>query len=117
MVAIDTQEARIAKVTGTHLKSIPNIYSGQSGKRYQQVTKNDPNIEVFFEDIFNVIMAVLLGEDKTIKIFILGPGETKRRFFNLLAEKHLVEKDRLSIVEGKCSWRRWYFCVPPFPYC
>jgi protein pelota len=100
LVAIDTQEAAVAKVTGTHLKSIPNIYSGQSGKRYQRVAKNDPNIEVFFEDIFKVIMTVLPGEDETLKILILGPGETKRRFFNLLVEKHFVEKDRLIIVEG-----------------
>ena len=39
LVAIDAQEAGVAKVSGTHLKIIPNIYSGQSGKRYQQVSK------------------------------------------------------------------------------
>jgi protein pelota len=94
LVAIDTQEAAIAKVSGTHVKVIPNIYSGQSGKRYQ--TKN-PNIEVFFADIAKTIASVL-GEEDSIIVF--GPGETRRRFANMLADRQVVPKDRIKLVEG-----------------
>ena len=94
LVAIDTQEAAIAKVSGTHVKVIPNIYSGQSGKRYQ--TKN-PNIETYFVDIAKTLSSII-GENDRIIIF--GPGESRRRFFNILVNKQYVVKDRVQIVEG-----------------
>ena len=94
LVAIDTQEAAIAKVSGTHVKVIPNIYSGQSGKRYQ--TKN-PNIETYFVDIAKTLSSII-GENDRIIIF--GPGESRRRFFNILVNKQYVLKDRVQIVEG-----------------
>jgi len=94
LVAIDTQEAAIAKVSGTHVKVIPNIYSGQSGKRYQ--TKN-PNIETYFVDIAKTLSSII-GENDMIIIF--GPGESRRRFFNILVNKQYVLKDRVQIVEG-----------------
>ena len=53
IVAIDTKESGIAKIAGTHLEIIPNIYSGQSGKYYTHAAKNNPNIEVFFEEIYH----------------------------------------------------------------
>ncbi len=37
IVAIDTKESGIAKIAGTHLEIIPNIYSGQSGKYFTQI--------------------------------------------------------------------------------
>ena len=94
LVAIDTQEAAIAKVSGTHVKVIPNIYSGQSGKRYQ--TKN-PNIETYFVDIAKTLSSII-GENDRIIIF--GPGESRRRFFNILVNKQYVLKDIVQIVEG-----------------
>jgi protein pelota len=94
LVAIDTQEAAIAKVSGTHVKVIPNIYSGQSGKRYQ--TKN-PNIETYFVDIAKTLSSII-GENDRIIIF--GPGESRRRFFNVLVSKQYVLKERVQIVEG-----------------
>ena len=94
LVAIDTQEAAIAKVSGTHVKVIPNIYSGQSGKRYQ--TKN-PNIETYFVDIAQTLSSII-GENDRIIIF--GPGESRRRFFNVLVSKQYVLKERVQIVEG-----------------
>ena len=94
LVAIDTQEAAIAKVSGTHVKVIPNIYSGQSGKRYQ--TKN-PNIETYFVDIAKTLSSII-GENDRIIIF--GPGESRRRFFNVLVSKQNVLKERVQIVEG-----------------
>ena len=94
LVAIDTQEAAVAKVSGTHVKVIPNIYSGQSGKRYQ--TKN-PNIETYFADVAKTLYSII-GENDMLIIF--GPGESRRRFFNILTNKQFVLKDRVQIVEG-----------------
>ena len=94
LVAIDTQEAAIAKVSGTHVKVIPNIYSGQSGKRYQ--TKN-PNIETYFVDIAKTLSSIICENDR---IIIFGPGESRRRFFNVLVSKQNVLKERVHIVEG-----------------
>jgi protein pelota len=73
---------------------IPNIYSGQSGKRYQ--TKN-PNIETYFVDIAKTLSSII-GENDRIIIF--GPGESRRRFFNVLVSKQYVLKERVQIVEG-----------------
>jgi len=93
LVAIDTQEAAVAKVSGTHVKVIPNIYSGQSGKRYQ--TKN-PNIETYFVDIANTVSSIISENDK---IIIFGPGESRRRFFNILVNRQYALKDKTQIVE------------------
>jgi protein pelota len=94
LVAIDTQEAAIAKVSGTHVKVIPNIYSGQSGKRYQ--TKN-PNIDTYFVEIINTVSSIITDNDK---IIIFGPGESRRRFFNILVNRLDTLKDRAHIIEG-----------------
>ncbi|MGI0029409.1 MAG: mRNA surveillance protein pelota [Nitrososphaera sp.] len=96
LVAIDTQEAAVARVSGTHVKVIPNIYSGQSGKRYQ--TKNNPNIETFFSDVAGAVVSVT-GEDDHIIIF--GPGETRKRFYNLLIERHQeLHRESAKVVDG-----------------
>jgi protein pelota len=95
LVAIDTQEAAVARVSGTHVKVIPNIYSGQSGKRYQ--TKNNPSIDSFFGDIGKTVVSVY-SENDTVLIF--GPGETRRRFFNSLAAKSELPKGAIRVVEG-----------------
>jgi protein pelota len=94
LVAIDTQEAAVAKVAGTHVKVIPNIYSGQSGKRFQ--TKN-PNIETYFIDIAKTISSIISENDKVI---IFGPGESRRRFYNILVSGQYILKDKVQIVEG-----------------
>lgn len=95
LVAIDTQEAAVAKVSGTHVKVIPNIYSGQSGKRYQ--TKNNLNIETYFADIAKMVSSIIGENDK---IIVFGPGETRRRFFNTLVGKQEIPKDRIQVVNG-----------------
>jgi protein pelota len=95
LVAIDTQEAAVAKVSGTHVKVIPNIYSGQSGKRYQ--TKSNPNIEAYFTDIAKTVSSIIGEKDKVI---IFGPGETRRRFFNALVARQEVPKERVQVVDG-----------------
>src|SRR5919205_151428 len=103
LAAIDAQEAAVAKVSGTHLKIIPNIYSGQSGKRYQHAAKNNPNIEIFFEDIAKTIQSMFssaASADNSNTIIIFGPGETKRRFYDLLIDKQKFEKGNISIIDG-----------------
>jgi protein pelota len=95
LVAIDTQEAAVAKVSGTHVKVIPNIYSGWSGKRYQ--TKNNPNTEVYFTEIAKTVSSILGENDK---VLIFGPGETRRKFFNTLVARQEVPKDRVQVVDG-----------------
>jgi len=95
LVAIDTQEAAVAKVSGTHVKVIPNIYSGQSGKRYQ--TKNNPNMEVYFADIAKTVLSIIGENDK---VLVFGPGETRRRFFNALVAREETPKERVQVVDG-----------------
>jgi protein pelota len=100
LVAIDAQEAAVAKISGTHLKIIPNIYSGQSGKRYQHTAKNNPNIEIFFGDIAKTVQSMFSAENNNSTVIIFGPGETKRRFYNLLVDKQKLEKGKVSLIDG-----------------
>jgi protein pelota len=93
LIAIDTQEAAVARLTGTHVRIIPNIYSGQSGKRY--ATKS-AGLEDFFSDAARTAASVL-GENDRIVIF--GPGETRRRFYNAL-DKLGLPKERAQVVDG-----------------
>lgn len=99
LVAIDTKEAGIAKITGTHLQIIPNIYSGQSGKYYLQTARNNPNIEIFFDEIANTFVNLIYEEGK-FKIIIFGPGETKRKFLNYIHSKKSNYKDISSVIDG-----------------
>jgi protein pelota len=103
LVAIDTQEAAVAKVSGTHLQLIPNIYSGQSGKRYQTSKKNNPDIEGYFADVSRTIQSIVDNDDATnaSRAIIFGPGETKRRLYNFLdTGKNRIEKAKLTLVDG-----------------
>jgi protein pelota len=104
LVAIDAQEGAVAKVSGTHLKIIPNIYSGQSGKRYQQSVKNNPTTEIFFGEVIKTIASIwntfTEEQDSNKRMIIFGPGETKRRFYNLLVGEHQFEKDKVVVIDG-----------------
>jgi protein pelota len=84
LVAIDTQEAAVALITGTHLRILPNIYSGQSGKRYSTVRKHNTGMEAFFEEVAGTIKTLLARDVANQIVIIFGPGETKRRFHNYL---------------------------------
>ena len=55
LVAIDTGDCGIARLRGTHLKFIPNIYSDSSGKRY----KTNFNIEKCFEQVQQAVLTIL----------------------------------------------------------
>ena len=100
LIAIDTQEAAIAKLSGTHLEIIPNIYSGKSGKRYPQAVKKDSKTESFFEDIARTISGLLIVEKDRLRAIIFGPGETKRRFYNFLSTTTDIDKNVFLVLEG-----------------
>ena len=93
LVAIDTGDCGIAKLRGTHLEFIPNIYSGSSGKRY----KTSFNIEKFFEQV-QLAMSTVLKEGDLIVIF--GPGETKKRFSNFIQKSQNTQKYKVQVVDG-----------------
>jgi protein pelota len=92
LVAIDTGDCGIARLMGTHLQFIPNIYSGSGGKRY----KTNFNIEKFFEQVQQAILSIIKEIDS---IIIFGPGETKKRFANFL-QKSQTQKYKIQVVEG-----------------
>ena len=87
LVAIDTGDCGIARLRGTHLEFMPNIYSGSGGKRY----KTNFNIEKFFEQVEKAISTIIKKCDSVI---IFGPGETKKRFSNF------IQKYKAQVVEG-----------------
>ncbi len=97
LISIDIQEAAIALVTGTHVKILPNIYSGQSGKRFQGSKKINPNIDNFFDEIVRGIKSVTNVHTQEQMLVLFGPGETKRRFFNFLSKE---VNDKITILEG-----------------
>ena len=93
LVAIDTTDCGIAKLKGTHLQIMPNLYSGSSGKRY----KTNFKIEKFFEDIVKAISTIIKDGDS---IVIFGPGETRKKFGNYLEKTTTGQKSNSQIVEG-----------------
>jgi len=93
LVAIDTGDCGIARLRGTHLEFIPNIYSGSSGKRY----KTNFNIEKFFEQVQQAVSTVSKDGDS---IVIFGPGETKKRFANFIQKSQNTQKYKVQVVEG-----------------
>ena len=90
LVAIDTSDCGIARLRGTHLEFIPNIYSGSGGKRY----KTNFNIEKFFEQVQQAVSTVFKKGDS---IVVFGPGETKKRFVNFIQKS---QKYKIQVVEG-----------------
>ena len=93
LVAIDTGDCGIARLRGTHLEFIPNIYSGSGGKRY----KTSFNIEKFFEQVQQALTTVLKEGDL---IVVFGPGETKKRFTNFIQKSQNIQKYKVQVVEG-----------------
>ena len=92
LVAIDTGDCGIARLQGTHLQFIPNIYSGSGGKRY----KTNFNIDKFFGQVQQAMLSIIKEVDS---IVIFGPGETKKRFANFL-QKSQTQKYKIQVVEG-----------------
>ncbi|MEK0348121.1 MAG: mRNA surveillance protein Pelota [Nitrosopumilus sp.] len=93
LVAIDTGDCGIARLRGTHLEFIPNIYSGSGGKRY----KTNFNIEKFFEQVQQAVSTVFKKGDS---IVVFGPGETKKRFVNFIQKSQNTQKYKIQVIEG-----------------
>ena len=93
LVAIDTSDCGIAKLNGTHIEFLPNLYSGSSGKRY----KTNFNIEKFFEQVRNALSTILKENDL---IILFGPGETKKKFYNFLQKNPDLKNIKTQVVEG-----------------
>ncbi len=90
LIAIDTADCGIARLRGTHLEFMPNMYSGSGGKRY----KTNFKIEKFFENIQQAMNSIFKEGDT---IIIFGPGETKKRFANHLQKS---QKYKIQVVDG-----------------
>ncbi len=93
LVAIDTTDCGLGRLSGTHLKLLPNMYSGASGKRY----KSKFNILDFFKDVQSAISTLIRDGDS---IVIFGPGETKKRLANFLAEIPSIKGHKIQVVDG-----------------
>lgn len=93
LVAIDTSDCGIGRLTGTHLKLMPNLYSGASGKRY----KSKFNVEDFFKDVQGAVLSTIRENDE---IIIFGPGETKRRLGNFLSDSPSVKGHAIRVIDG-----------------
>ena len=93
LVAIETSDCGIARLRGTHLQFIPNIYSGSGGKRY----KTNYSIDKYFESIVGGISSIIQKND-TIVLF--GPGETKKKFANYMEKSKVIENHTIQTVEG-----------------
>jgi len=93
LVAIDTSDCGIGRLTGTHLKLMPNMYSGASGKRY----KTKFNVEDFFRDVQGAISSAIRENDEMI---IFGPGETKRRLGNFLSGSPAAKGHVIRVIDG-----------------
>lgn len=98
LISIDQNESSVARLSGTHVQIIPNVYSGKSGKYYAESTKSGHNIESYFNSISHSISSCL--QDIENEIIIFGPGETKRRLSNYLIEKSILNKNKIVITEG-----------------
>ena len=88
LVAIDRSECGLARLSGTHLHRIPNMYSGSGGKRY----KTSFDIGRYIEQVAAAVGGVIQGDDTLV---LFGPGETKRVLANHLGRLH---KGRHSVV-------------------
>ncbi len=93
LVAIDTTDCGLGRLSGTHLKLLPNLYSGASGKRY----KSKFNIQDFFKDVQSAISTLIRDGDS---IVIFGPGETKKRLANFLAEVPSIKGHKIQVVDA-----------------
>jgi protein pelota len=81
IVTLDTREAGIGVIKGTHLQLLPTVESGISGKMYQDTRKKPTN---YFEKIADSLAVVYQPGSP---VFVLGPGNTKNSFANFLAQQ------------------------------
>lgn len=93
VIALDRREAGIGQIKGTHLKILPTIESGITGKMYRDSKKGGAG---YFEKIADTLASLDPGNSK---IFVLGPGTSKEVFANFL-QRERKEFPNVSAVEG-----------------
>jgi protein pelota len=81
IIALDTREAGIGIVRGTHLQILPTVESGVSGKMYQETRKKPTN---YFEKVADALAVVYPSGSS---VFALGPGNTKNALSNFLTQQ------------------------------
>ena len=91
IVSIDSREAGISQVKGTHVNNFPNIQSGASGKFYGGGKINYLN---YFEKI-SKMLEIHIPSKATI--IISGPGNIKNSLLNYLNDK-FNNKNNMSII-------------------
>lgn len=77
LVAIDTSDCGIARLKGTHLEFLPNIYSGAGGKRYKTAFKPD----TYMRQVQQAMASIMRKGDEVV---VFGPGEPKKMLANAL---------------------------------
>ena len=82
IVAIDTREAGIGLVKGTHLQMLPTVESGVTGKMYSDARAKKISSSAYYEKIVKELQAVAPG----YKVFVLGPSTTKNSLANYLSQ-------------------------------
>ena len=90
IVAIDTRECGVARIVGTHLHTLPNIYSGIAGKRYRVST----DATAYRASVRTAVSSVARAGDG---LLVMGPGEEKRR---VCAELGQIEGLEPQVIEG-----------------
>ncbi len=93
LIAIDTSDCGVGRLSGTHLKLMPNMYSGASGKRY----KSKFNIEDYFREV-KIGISTIIREGDMVLIF--GPGETKKRLANFFSEQPSLKGHKIEVLDG-----------------
>ena len=93
LVAIDTESCGVARLHGTHLDFMPNIYSGSGGKRY----KTSFDAAKYLEQARAAAAAALKDGDSVV---IFGPGETKKRLANFVQASKALGGAKISVIEG-----------------
>ncbi len=81
IIALDTREAGMGVVKGTHLQLLPNVESGISGKMYHDTRKKPTN---YFEKVADSLAVVYPSGSP---VFVLGPSNTKNIFANFIAQQ------------------------------
>ncbi|MBM3896989.1 MAG: mRNA surveillance protein Pelota [Thaumarchaeota archaeon] len=80
LVAIDSRDAAVGVLSGTHLKILPQIESGISGKMYEGLQGSLAQYMAKVKDALQII------HKEGNKIIVFGPGQTKNAFANFLSK-------------------------------
>lgn len=91
LVAIDVSECGVGRLKGTHLRMIPDIRSGYSGKRYRHAFR----VEKFLAEVKDLLLGVA---EKSDTIVLFGPGQTKNKLAGFLRSS--MGEYKIVLAEG-----------------